>query len=711
MSKLNKRVLQQSYQQFQQVFWRYPDRVFALRATFSMGVLSIPFIIAGLPFYGVTLALGALAGALSETDDHPKGRVKALAITILSFFISSFAVGLLYDHPILLGTGFVLSTIVFILLGGIGERYRAITFGSVLIGIYAMLGIEISPAWYWQAVLLPLGALFHGGLTLLFLFLNPWRLLDKQMATGFRALSGYLEKKALLFPSKKQEQAALNKDLSLLNITVVNSLEKILAVLNNYGRELKDQELLRPYLQRFMLLQSLHERAASSHERHDKLSDTKESLEVMEGLGEMLHQLAHATQQLAESMLTGVHYHHPPALEWISQAVEDKLKKLDPNRTQPLILLHHNLHRSHLSLKNLDDQEEGTSIPKLRKDRERPMEKLRKLLSFKHPRMRYALRLSLSFLIGYILVKTFHLDKGAWVMLTSMFVSQITYSDTRRRLFQRVLGTATGVVLGALLLQAFTNTAAQVILMLVSSAAFFYWLHKRYSIAVIFITTFVICAFNIIAKDGGINIMIPRLTDTLLGASLSFLTIRFLWPGWQYRRMPELIAKALQKNMDYLQAVVTEYEKPSTDDLAYRIARRDAHLADNELAQAWNSMRQEPKSKQKLMQHAFTLTFLNHALLSHISALGAHRESNLVAIENLQEISRQITEVLNKAGNYLLNREQQISDDISPLLLNLQKQIVSTGSGLKKQNLRIIYNIADTASKIIRELDETWDDR
>lgn len=86
MSQVNKRILQQSYQQFQQIFWRYPDRVFALRSTFSMGVISIPFIIAGLPFYGVTLALGALAGALSETDDHPKGRVKALAITILSFF-------------------------------------------------------------------------------------------------------------------------------------------------------------------------------------------------------------------------------------------------------------------------------------------------------------------------------------------------------------------------------------------------------------------------------------------------------------------------------------------------------------------------------------------------------------------------------------------------------------------------------------------------
>jgi len=145
-----------------------------------MGVLAVPFIIAGKPFFGVTLALGALAGALSETDDHPKGRIKVLFITVFSFFISSFSVGLLNNYPWWLGAGFILSTIVFILIGGIGERYRAITFGSVLVGIYAMLGIEISPAWYWQAVLLPAGALFHGVLTLLLMYRNPWRLLDEQ---------------------------------------------------------------------------------------------------------------------------------------------------------------------------------------------------------------------------------------------------------------------------------------------------------------------------------------------------------------------------------------------------------------------------------------------------------------------------------------------------------------------------------------------------
>jgi len=703
--------LQSNLKKLRNVFWRHPDRLFALRSTISMGVLAIPFIIAGKPFYGVTLALGALAGALSETDDHPKGRVKALSITVLSFFISSFAVGLLNNYTWLLGTGFILSTIVFILLGGIDERYRAITFGSVLVGIYAMLGIEISPAWYWQAVLLPSGALFHGILTLVLMYLNPWRLLDEQLANGFTSLSNYLEKKSLLFPSLKEEQATINNDLALLNINVVNSLEKIKDVLNNYGRELSDPEPLRPYLQRFMLLQSLHERAASSHERHDKLSNEEENLEVLEGFGEMLRQLAYATRQVADNCLTGSTYHHPKALEWISNAIDEKLQHIDANTVQPLILLHHNLHRSQLSLKYLDNSEEGTAIPRLRKEERSPLERFRSLLSFKHPRMRYALRLSITFMAGFILEKLLHLDKGAWVMLTSLFVSQLTYSSTRRRLFQRLLGTLTGVVLGVLLLHIFTNTAAQVILMLGSAMAFFYWLKKQYSIAVIFVTTFVLSAFSVISKDAGLNVMVPRLVDTLLGASLSFIVIRFLWPGWQYRRMPELISVAMQKNKSYLQEIIREYKETSADDLKYRIVRREAHLADNELALAWNSMRQEPKSKRKLMQHAFTLTYLNHALLSNISALGAHRETNIPGIENVEKIMKQINVVLDEASRQLKSNSQQITTNLSPILLELKQEIVSTESGLKKQQLRLIYNIAGTTSKIVKELQETGTDQ
>lgn len=708
MSKPQKGHLHTTNEVFKNIFLLHPHRLLALRATISMGILSVPFIISGLPYFGVTLSLGALAGALSETNDHPKGRLKSLTITIISFFISSFAVGLLYTYPWLLGIGFVLSTIIFILIGGIGERYRAITFGSILVGIYAMLGVEISPAWYWQAVLLPAGALFHGILSLILIFRNPWRLLDEQMANGFQALSKYLDKKALLFPSEKQEQAVINKDLAQLNITVVTSLEKIKDVLNNYAGEMKDRQALNSYLQRFMLLQSLHERAASTHDRHDKLGNSEEQIEIMEGFGEMLRQLAYGLRLVAENMLSGTPYHHPPALEWISKAIEDKLKNMDSNQAQDLILLHHNLYRSQLSLKYLDNLEEGTSVPRLKIDKSPPLQRLKKQLSLNHPRMRYALRLSLTFALGYTLQIYLDLDKGQWVMLTSLFVSQITYSDTRRRLFERLLGTASGVVLGALLLHIFTTTASQVLLMLVSAMAFFFWLKKNYSIAVIFVTTFVLSAFSIISKDGGINIIIPRLIDTVLGATLSFLTIRFLWPGWQYRRISGLISDAMEKNRLYLRAIAKEYKtSSSSDDLPYRIARREAHLADNELALAWNSMRQEPKSKQGIMKNVFTLTYLNHALLSHISALGAHRETNMESIGNIDLIFDLIDKKLEKASQPGIKQEDNLSAELSKLLLSLQEQIKQSEPGLKRQQLRLFYNISASTSKIMDEMRES----
>jgi uncharacterized membrane protein YccC len=264
----------------------------------------------------------------------------------------------------------------------------------------------------------------------------------------------------------------------------------------------------------------------------------------------------------------------------------------------------------------------------------------------------------------------------------------------------------TGVLAGALLLQVFTTTSEQLLLMLGSAMAFFYWLKTNYSVAVIFITMFVLSAFNLVAADAGFHIMIPRLINTLTGAFISFMVIRFLWPGWQYKRMPGIISKALKMNMAYLQAIAGEYRKASHDDLDYRIARRDAHLADNDLALAWNSMRQEPKSKQILKQHAFALTYLNHALLSQISALGAHRENNLVKIENMEEVTNRISSVLTGASEFLADYSENKLPDLSVLLLNLKNQIEECNAGIKKQQFRLLYNIADSANKMIREIQE-----
>ena len=689
------------YEPMRRTLRKYPDRLMAARATLSMAILTVPLILLDLPFFAVTLALGVLAGALSETDDHPKGRIKSLGLKIISFGISSLSVEILRPYPVLLGIGLSVSTIAFLLIGGLGERYRGVTFGSILVGIYTMIGAGISPHWYWQPILLSSGALFYGLFSLAFLYYHPWRLIEEHLARGFLALSRYMDEKANLFPSDEKIQGEIRNRLALLNVELVNALERCKEVLNSYSDVLHDQAPLRPYLQYFMLLQSLHERAASSHERYDLLSRDPYNRQLMEGIGQLLHQLARANRQFAQSLLTGVNYHHPAALGWTVNALTDQLEKYSSQDTHPLALLIHNLSRSNASLQNLEEGYQRTLVPRLAKDTRTPGQRLRDQLKWDHPRMRHAIRLSLCFLIGFTLSEGFDIAKGEWIILTSLFVCQPSYSETRRRLFQRILGTTSGVVGGVLVVQLMPTIAGQVLLMLISAYFFFIWLRREYARSVIFITVFVLCVFNLISSQG-VAVMLPRLMDTLIGSALAILTVRFLWPDWQHKKLPGLLAQALLKNTLYFKAILYEYKQQQiADDLDYRIARRQAHQADNALVLAWQDMQVEPEKQKLFREQAFTLTYLNHAILSYLSALGAHREENGKGNPELISMADSILEVLDKTNQMPTEKTEDGSSQIIEILKKISQLMRKTDTGTARPQFVLLYNIAEVTYQLL----------
>ncbi|MDM8159948.1 YccS family putative transporter [Labilibaculum sp. K2S] len=689
--------------------WRYPNRLLALKATISMSMLLIPFVVAGSANMGFTLALGALAGALSETDDHPKGRVKTLILTIISFIISSLSVELLLPHPILFGIGLIGSTITFIVLGGLGERYRGVTFGALLVAIYTMLGADISPNWYWQPLLLPAGALCYGILSLILLILRPNRLLEEQLAQGFEDLSLYMKEKARLFPSDSKSQEKIRGRLATLNIQFINSLERCKNVLNSYSDALDDPNELRPYLHKFVLLQSLHERASSSHERYDLISDEADNTEILEGLGQLLLQLSLACHEVSKSLLMGTNYQHPVSFKWTIAALKDKIKKQNPTtKSTNLSLLLQNLTQSHFSLQSMNYYVDSGLLPKVDRDTKSLWQKLKEQLNWSHPRFRYAIRLSTCFLIGYFLILGFHLEKGYWILLTSLFVCQPSYSETRKRLFERIIGTLSGVVAGVLFVQILPTLAGQVILLLVAAYAFFVWLRKNYALAVVFVTMFVIAAFNLIAGKG-IIVMEARVMDTIIGAVLAIIVVRFMWPDWQYKRLPNLLSTALEKNRNYFTSILQEYKELNEDDLNYRIARYRANQADNALALSWRGMKLEPKKHQKFQKHAFALTYLNHALLSYLSALGAHRDIKNYISDDQWEMFGSIELELSKAVSGLQKSEAcDPTQSLKTFIDNLGQKITEIERGTERQKLVLLYNIAEVTEQLLEEASELF---
>ncbi|EEG83794.1 hypothetical protein PROPEN_04565 [Proteus penneri ATCC 35198] len=81
----------------------------------------------------------------------------------------------------------------------------------------------------------------------------------------------------------------------------------------------------------------------------------------------------------------------------------------------------------------------------------------------------------------------------------------------------------------------------------------------------------------------------------------------------------------MTNNCYYLDAILIQYYQGKDNSLSYRIARRNAHSSDGELASLISNMSSEPKSYQASQEVAFQLLCLNHTLLSYISALGVHR--------------------------------------------------------------------------------------
>lgn len=683
-------------------FWTVPDSLWALKVTVAIAIMIIPCCLLGDPFIGCTLGLGSVGAALAESDDHPRGRRYSLVITIISFVVMSTSVELLHNYPWVYGPTMAITTFILILLGGLGSRFQGVTFGALLVGVYAMLGLGFRP-WYYQPILLPLGGLMYGSISLLLLSFRPYRLLKEQLTSGYSSLGEYLLLKASLFPCTKYDYKYMQPRLASKNIAVGEGVDKFKNVLYNFLNVLEGKSLdgVSPYYRQWIILQQLHERATSTHQRYDVLSKRCKNVLLLEGFGQYMKVQAQTIKRFGSNVLLDKNFVLPTSLSWTHDMVKMQLEqsKSDPEYNS-LSLLYNNLEHIQSLLISLQDTSIGYKIP-LDDLQYKPaplIERLRSLFSIDNLRFRHALRLSLCMLLGYILMEIFHLEKGVWIILTTVFVCQRDYVATRRRLPERIFGTFFGVLLGAVFAKLLPSIEGQILVTLGSIFTFFYWVRKRYTIAVIFISTFVIGSFNL---QGGYQISLAgyRLLYTLIGSVISFISVRFLWPDWQYRHIPQYLDEALTKTGRYFYTIYAT----NVQGTVYYHNRRAAHYADNALAMAWQGMGVEPKKKRLLQQKAYILTYLHHSLLSYVSALGAHYYDKQLPQEDI-DICKHITAVIEQVRN---NLHTPANIHTSALQFSEAKKwnvlLKQRAKQTNQQNLTILYNISRTVTDLLKE--------
>lgn len=614
--------------------WLYNARIFIA----LVGTCALPWWLGDVKLT-IPLTLGVVAAALTDLDDRLSGRLRNLVITLVCFFIASTSVELLFPWPWLFALGLTVSTIGFILLGGLGQRYATIAFGALLIAIYTMLGVSLYSQWYMQPLLLIAGAVWYNLLTLTGHLIFPIRPLQDNLARSYEQLAHYLELKSRLFdPDLDDEDQAPLYELALANGQLMATLNQTKASLLTRLRGDRGQRSTRRTLHYYFVAQDIHERASSSHIQYQALRDNFRYSDVMFRFQRLLSMQSMACQALAKAILLRTPYQHDARFERAFTHLDAALDRVRasgaaPEQIKALGFLLNNLRAIDAQLATIESEQLQSQMKSetetlLADDSLHGFDDIRSRLSRnmspESALFRHAVRMSLVLCAGYAFIQFTGLQHGYWILLTSLFVCQPNYNATRHRLALRIIGTLVGVALGLPILLLVPSLEGQLVLIVITGVLFFAFRNVQYAHATMFITLLVLLCFNLLGE--GFEVALPRVIDTLIGCGIAWIAVSFIWPDWKFRNLPRVLERAVDANCRYLDAILEQYHQGRDNRLAYRIARRDAHNRDAELASVVSNMSTEPKVTAEMRETAFRLLCLNHTLTSYISALGAHRE-------------------------------------------------------------------------------------
>lgn len=622
------------------------------------------------------LFLGVIASALAESDDSWQGRLFSLCVTLPCFLLVSVSVQFLHPSPWLFASVLTCATFCLIMLGALGERYATIAYATLILAIYTMIGLEqsnealMSVSIWQQPILLVTGAAIYGALSTIWYGIFSQQPLQHSLARVFREQCHYLKAKSALFEPLR------NVDLEGHRLAVATQNSRVVAALNDtkniilhrVGR--RSSSKVNRYLKLYFLAQDIHERASSSHHPYQKLSEAFFHSDVLFRCLRLLRQQGDGCKALAKAIEMRQPFDygggHSAALEDLQGAIAYLKQQNNPewrDLLRSLRALANNLSTLDHLLRDAANPDalaltqDSAILDRDPKSLKEAFERIRQDLNIHSLLFRHALRLSIAVAACYGVMQMLHPDQGYWILLTTVFVCRPNYGATRVRLVERIVGTILGLGTSWVLFELFPELWVQALIAVAAGVVYFSTRTSHYTISTAFITLMVLFCFNQIGD--GYNLFLPRLTDTLIGSAIAGLAVFFILPDWQGRRLNVVLGQTLRYHSRYLKQIMLEYTQGKTDDMAYRVARRDAHNADAALSSTLTNMLKEPGYFRKQTDIGFRFLLLTHTLLSYISALGAHREklAHAPTYLVLNQEAQLLADSLEGIANQLIKRE------------------------------------------------------
>ncbi|WP_213954967.1 MULTISPECIES: YccS family putative transporter [unclassified Variovorax] len=702
--------------------WAFNSFAYSVRVGIALGVLvggcwsldQMPLL--------VPLLLGVVASALAETDDNWRGRARALLLTLACFATVAFAVQAAFAHRAVFVAGLVVVTFTLTMLGAISRRYQAIGYATLILALYTAIGMDqrgdAGQAFWLEPALLLAGASWYGLLSVLWCALFVHQPVQQDLAQVMRELEAYLRLKSTLFEPVRDDQGEVRRlRLAQQSGRVVMALNQAKEGLFNRIDATRSSHRMQQYMGLYFIAQDIHERASSSHYPYDALIDAFFHSDVLFRCQRLLRVQGRACGELGRAILLRLPFVKGDESTTALRDLRNAIDYLDTHRDAQGTDLLASLQALAGNLATLDAQLAGASDPAMQlgandgalydrtpRSWRDAWGRVREQFRLSSPLLRHALRLSLALAAGYGLMRAIHAHQGYWILLTTIFVCQPSFNATRQRMLQRVAGTFVGLAIGWALFDLFPNLLLQAMFTVVAGVLFFSTRTTRYTIATASMTLVVLMCFN--QTGDGQVLIVPRMVDTLIGSALAGAAVFLVLPDWQGRRLDALAGRCLAALAHYLRELARQFQDGRVDDLAYRLARRNAHNADAALSTALGNLMTEPGSRADEGERGLRFLVHSHTVLNYLSGLGAHREA-LAAGERSSALladAEQVASVLQALGSSLAQGRAPASGNPSAAAEAGGTNAADASQNLVAEQLRLIHGQLGPLQQAARSL-------
>lgn len=590
----------------------------------------------GLLSEGIPFLLGALFVGIVDSPGpihHRRNGMLVAALLNGATVLLTFAIR---DYPLLLFLGLVITSFVYSFISIYGARASAIGSLAFVVMLLNITPDDSDSSALITASITAAGGLWYAMFSMMLFRLQPYRLVQQALGEYMLLLAEYLRARASFFKENDNLDESFSRMMAM-QVDVLNMQNQVRDLLFRTRQFVGDPSpKSRSLMMMYLETSELFEETMHSYQDYRSLHETLGETNVIAGFYKLVIQVVAELEYVGLSVQSGLPVNKIREFEQDFATLRMSLNALEtPDHPASINDMAASLHATLNNLQAIVSrisklalysslQEPGLTVTETA---EPPADAVsfsfdlvRQNLSMQSNAFRFSLRIAIAVVIGYIISVTFALSHSYWIILTVVTILKPVYHVTRKRNYERVIGTMTGIILGSLIIWFMQNNGILFLLMIISMLLAYSFLRIYYMAFVTCLTIYLIITFHFL-DPGQFRLLIgERLIDTLIGALIAAFAARFIFPVWQSGNQRSAMEQAIETNKKYLKCALQYLADEVKDKQAYRSARKDAIVALTNISDIFQQTLSEPvASKSRALLHQFVIA--NHTLTNRISAL------------------------------------------------------------------------------------------